>query len=329
MLDFKNFHSSFAKVKSVGITAPAGADGDSVGTQLALFEILKKQFKSLDVRIINEEPCPKRYRFLKYTEFFEVASDILKQSPQSFPECMVCVDGGFSRIGPKTTEIWKNAKLLGQVDHHALGGENPYHFRLYDPAAASTTEIVFRYLEQSGIPLTQSLAEAIYVGLIFDTGMFKHSNTRPDTLHIAAKLLETGFSQTTVAEKSMLIRSKGAFELLKYVLGQAQFDVADRYVWSALDFAQFQKLSGDPDEREGLIDHLFLTEKCEIAALFFEKNPDEWKVSFRSRNWDVATLAKSLNAQGGGHKLAAGCSLNGSQKDILKVSHDAVRKLLG
>jgi phosphoesterase RecJ-like protein len=101
-----------------------------------------------------------------------------------------------------------------------------------------------------------------------------------------------------------------------------------RYVWSVLNNSDFNQLSGDPDEREGLIDNLFLTDKCEIAAFYFEKSPGDWKISFRSRGWDVATLARSLNAQGGGHKLAAGCSLSGKETEVLKVSHEAVQKLL-
>lgn len=173
------------------------------------------------------------------------------------------------------------------------------------------------------------MAEAIYVGLIFDTGMFKHSNTRPETLQIAAELMTTGFSHTTVAEKAMMIRSPGAFALLKTLLAQSTFDLQGRYVWSVISYQDFKNSAGDSDDKEGLIDQLFLTDKCEIAAFYFEKSPQEWKISFRARGWDVATLARSLNPQGGGHKLAAGCSLSGPQNEILKKCHEAVAQLLG
>jgi phosphoesterase RecJ-like protein len=328
-MNFKEFLSALDTSQNIAITAPAGADGDSVGTQCALAEILRILNPKKKIRILNEEPCPRRYRFLSLSSDFEVSSTVLKSSKEEWPDTLICVDGGVSRIGKDTTEIWKKAKKWGQVDHHALGGENPYHFRLYDPQAASTTEIIFKLLKDQNLALTKTMAEAIYVGLIFDTGMFKHSNTRPETLQIAAELMKTGFSHTEVAEKAMLIRTPGAFSLLKTLLAKSTFDLGGRYVWSSLSYEDFKNSGGDSDDKEGLIDQLFLTDKCEIAAFYFEKNPNEWKVSFRARGWDVANLARSLNAQGGGHKLAAGCTLMGHQTEILKSCHEAVAKLLG
>ena len=329
MMDYAGFVGSLKGVKNIAITAPAGADGDSVGTQCSLKEILEQVLdSSVKIRIVNEEPCPRRYKFLKNSEAFEVSSDILKSPKSSWPDTFICVDGGLSRIGPKTTELWNAAQKHGQVDHHALGGEgNVYQFRLYDPKAASTTEIVFKFLRALNLKLTKTIAEAIYVGLIFDTGLFKHSNTRPETMRIGAELLETGFNHTEVAEKAMLLRSPGAFDMLKTVLGGAQKEFDGRFVWGALEYAYFQKAGGDADDREGLIDNLFLIQGCEIAALFFEKSPGEWKLSFRSRGWNVAELARSLNPEGGGHKLAAGCNFKGNQQSVLESSRKAISKI--
>ncbi len=328
-MDFKAFLGALEPFGSIGITAPAGADGDSVGTQSALKEVLGAVFPAKKIRIVNEEPCPLRYRFLPLASSFEVSSDILKAPPATWPDAMICVDGGSGRIGEQTTKLWRAAKARGQVDHHALGGANEeYAFRLFDPNAASTTEIVFRLVESLGLRLTPTIAQAIYVGLIFDTGLFKHSNTKPDTLRIGARLLETGFNHTDTAEKAMLIRTDGAFRMLKTILEGANFEVEGRYAWAVLDHASFQAAGGDADDREGLIDQLFLTRRCEIAAFYFERHPNEWKVSFRARGWDVASLARQLNPGGGGHRLAAGCSLSGPRSEVLDRCHATVKGLL-
>src|SRR5690606_38080580 len=137
-------------------------------------------------------------------------------------------------------------------------------FKLYDPKAAATTEIVYRLLEACDFKLTPTIAQAIYMGLIFDTGLFKHTNTRPETLRTASKLIETGFDFTDTAEKGMLVRSQGAFTMLKELLASAQFELSGRYVWGVLSNAKFLEAGGDADDREGLIDQLFLTPNCEI-----------------------------------------------------------------
>lgn len=331
MLDFKGLENVLSKVESVGITAPAFGDGDSVGTQCALREIFLKKYSNLnEVRIINETPCPARYTFLAQTSHFEVSKDLLKQDPKTWPQVMICVDGNYERIGADTTQIWKASKFKGQVDHHAMSGEpHHYDFRLYDPEAAATTEIVYQLAKHWELSFTKDMAQAIYMGLIFDTGLFKHSNTKPETLRIGAELLQAGFNHTETAEKGMLIRTPAAFVLFKHVIASSQFEVDDRYVWSALDHATFARSGADADDKEGLIDQIFLTQKCEIAALYFEMQPQVWKVSFRARkHWDVAALARSLNPQGGGHKKAAGCTLEGTQSQVLEKCHAKVRELL-
>lgn len=328
MMDFEAFKRAVGQANQVAITAPAGADGDSVGTQSALRELLLQIFPQKRIRIVNEEPCPFRYEMLPQSKHFEVSANILRTPPSDWPDCFICVDGGANRIGPQTTQLWQAAKSKGQVDHHAIGGPDEYQFRLYDPKAASTTEIVFKFAKALGLKFTPTIAQAIYVGLVFDTGLFKHNNTKPDTLRIAAELLETGFDHTATIEGTILMRTPGSFEMLRSVLNGARFDEKGRYVWGVLDHAEFKRHGGDSDDREGIIDHLFLNRGCEIAGFFFEKSPGEWKVSFRSRGWDVASLARSLNPAGGGHKLAAGCTLMGVRAEVLERSRQAVSALL-
>lgn len=328
-LNYPHFLEKLSQANVVGLTAPAGADGDSVGTQCALWEMLSLIFPNKKIKVINEEACPVRYQFLPQTKHFETSLEIVSQDKSLWPDVMICVDGNESRIGEKTTLLWNHASLRGQVDHHAVGHSGPYDLRLFDPQAASTTEIVFNFLKSKSIKLNPTLAQAIYVGLIFDTGLFKHSNTKPSTMRIGAELLEAGFDHTYTVEKAMLERSAEGLELLKVLLANHKKEWEGRYVWSALSHENFISTKAHEDDKEGLIDSLFLTRNCEVAAFYFERKPQDWKVSFRSRNgWDVAALAQSLSSFGGGHRAAAGCSLKGEQSEVLKRCHEAVKKML-
>lgn len=329
MLDFEAFKKALGPFENIAITAPAGADGDSVGTQCSLRELLLQIYPNKRIRIVNEEPCPFRYEMLPDSKHFEVSADILKASRATWPDCMICVDGGSPRIGDDTTQLWKAAKSRGQVDHHAVGGVLDYDFRLYDPKAAATTEIVFKFAKALQLKITPTIAQSIYVGLVFDTGLFKHSNTTPETLRIASELLTVGFDHTGTIEGTILMRTRGAFKMLQAALAVSHFEDKGRFVWSAIDQKAFLSTGAGPDDREGIIDNLFLIRDCEIACFLFEKSPGDWKVSFRSRGWDVANLARSLNPQGGGHKLAAGCSLTGTLTQVSESCKNAALKLLG
>jgi bifunctional oligoribonuclease and PAP phosphatase NrnA len=327
-LDFSGFLKALAPHKSIGITAPASADGDSVGTQCALKEIFEKLFPEKNIRIVNEEPCPKRYSFLNQAKFSEVSETIVKTPPSDWPEVMICVDGSTSRIGVNTTKIWSNAKLTAQVDHHAISDGAKYDVKLCDPEAAATTEIVYRLLLDQKIKLTKDIAQAIYMGLIFDTGLFKHSNTKPETMRIGAALLETGFNHTTTAEKALLMRTASAFSLLKDVLSRVQLDLDGRFCWAVLDQEMLVRAKAGDEDRDGIIENLFLIDGVKVASLLFETQKGIWKISFRSRGPNVAALAQRLNPQGGGHKLASGCTLEGTKENVLAKCHAEVKLVI-
>jgi len=328
-LNYTDFIHAIAASDHIALAAPGMSDGDSVGTQCALLELLLQLFPAKKMRIINEDPCPKRYHFLPLAKRFEVVSDVLALPRSEWPQTMICVDGGAERLGPDSLHLWKHATNKGQVDHHAVGGgQNDYNFRLYDPKAAATTEIIYRLAKAKNLKLTSSIAQAIYLGLIHDTGMFKHSNTSPEILRIAADLLQCGFNHTETAEKGLLVRSQSNLKMIKEVINNIHFDLNERYVWGVLDCKSIAASGADAEEREGLIDLMFLTPRCEIAALYTEVKPDQWRISFRSRGWNVAALAHSLNVTGGGHVQAAGVNLEGKQAEVLNRCHEKINTLI-
>ena len=314
-------HSEFLelckKADQIFLTAPAGADGDSVGTQCAFFEIFKKLLPQTPVTVVNEDPCPQRYIFMPFAETFKTSAELEKTWKKgSTKDLWICVDGGPNRLGEKTTVFWNQAAYRAQVDHHRVSQEFKLDAKLNNSEAASTTEIVYDFCMHHKITFTPTLAQNIYVGLIYDTGLFKHSNTTPKVMRIGAHLLEFKFNHTQTAEKVLFIRNAANLKLAQKLLSNMKMESDNRYVWAKITQKDFLDAEAKLEDREGLIDLLFLTDKCEIAALFSEVESNTWKISLRARRLDVAQLAKSLDPNGGGHRLAAGCSVSGEEKKL-------------
>jgi phosphoesterase RecJ-like protein len=321
-MDFQGFLLGLTPYSSIALTAPSPPDGDSVGTQCALLEIIRTLHPKKKVIIVNEDPCPQKYRFLAGADEFLVPSQV-----QESPELWICVDGGPNRLGEATTKLWKAGKAHALVDHHAVGSNEKFNFSLYDACAAATTVLIYKLWQEAGIAMTPTLAEALYVGLVYDTGVFKHSNTTPEVMRIGAHLLESGFAHTDTIEKSMLMRTEANIRMLKSVLDTFKTEFAGKWTWSRIDHPAYLASKGSSEDKDGLIDFLFLIPGCEIAVLFFEAKPKLWKLSFRSRGWDVAALARSLNPQGGGHRLASGCTLEGTFDEVFGKCQQNIGKL--
>jgi phosphoesterase RecJ-like protein len=121
-----------------------------------------------------------------------------------------------------------------------------------------------------------------------------------------------------VGERGMLERSFSSLKMMSEILNRSEIEADGKIIWSSLPQSTLKKYQAVDDDREGIIDHLFLTHGIEVAVLFFELASGKTKVSFRSQgNIDVASFARSLTEHGGGHKKAAGALLD------LKISEVA------
>ncbi len=304
----KQLEPALEKASRVLVTAPGNADGDSLGSQLALRRMLHHRFPKLEVAIVNDEVLPTRYRFLPDVEHVLTPDQYVKLGKSSQFDVAFIVDGGIDRAG-RVRPWFEGAKAQVFIDHHVVSVDYPYTISMVDPTASSNTELLY-YLSQSPFfdtPLDREFCQHIYLGLIFDTGFFRHSNTTPEAMELAAKLLRTGFDFTRVGERGMLERSFSSLQLLSDIIAKAKLEAGGRIIWSVVTQAAMKNRSAESDDKEGIIDHLFLTVGIDVALLFFELEPNLTKISLRSHGGlDVAAFARSLTVQGGGHKKAAG-----------------------
>ena len=333
MTDAKKFQAQLnefeAALRSAGrvlLTSPGTADGDSVGAQLALRRMLAHRFPNLKIEIVNDDPLPDRYRFLPDVEHVQTPESFAKQGKSKDFDLGVIVDGGIDRAG-RVKEWFDHCKVKVFIDHHSVSVDYPYTIRIVEPKASSTTELMY-YLSQTSFfntPIDADFAQQIYLGLIFDTGFFRHSNTTPEAMELGAQLLRTGFDFTRVGERGMLERTFASVQLLAATLNRAERIAGGKIIWSVITREKLDELGANDDDREGIIDHLFLTQGIDVAILFYEMSDRETRLSLRSHgNLDVARFARSLTKRGGGHTKAAGANIEVSFKECYK---DVLEKL--
>ncbi|NBT59237.1 hypothetical protein EBT16_10685 [bacterium] len=333
MVDISQFNpqveqlgNALSSARRILITAPGAADGDSIGAQLALQRMLKTRFPDKKVFVVNDELLPPRYQFLPDAETVHVPETFAKAGGRPEFDIAFVVDGGIDRAGRVKAWFDKTPTTVF-IDHHFISCEYPYSLRIVDPSASATTELIY-HLSQTTLfktPVEQRFAQQIYLGLVFDTGFFRHSNTTAEAMILAAELLKTGFDFTRVGERGMLERSFGSLRLMADTLAQAKTICEGKIIWSALSQSMLEKYNAIPDDREGIIDHLFLTHGVEVALLLFELGNSEVKVSLRSQGKvNVAKFARSLTVRGGGHSKAAGALL---EMPIEKATRLVLEKL--
>lgn len=274
-------------------------DGDAIGSLTAMGLILQKMGKRPYLACADEIPA--RFRYLP------LANQVQTEIPPTPPDLIVALDcGDESRMG-KVFEALPTAKPeVINIDHHVTNT----HFgmiNLVDTGANATTEILYDLLSGLGIQLSQALAECLLTGLITDTLGFRTNGVTPHTLRAAANLIEAGADLSNITQKSLTVKPIANLYLWQIGLNNMKFQ--EGFLWITLTQADQKTLTYTNASSSGLVNMLGDTEQAAIGAVLQEMEDGRIVISFRCRPpFDVSMLATNLG--GGGHPLAAGCTLN-------------------
>jgi phosphoesterase RecJ-like protein len=284
-------------------------DGDATGSALAMAHLLRKLNKSYT--IVNEGASPKRFSFLNgYDHIIN-----LKERPltQTF-DYVIAVDvADEGRMG-EIQHLFSNQVRLLNIDHHPTNTRFG-HINVVCPQAASTTEIIY-HLCQTCFPnvMHDHLAEALYTGLLTDTGGFRYANTTKNVLETAAHLLEFGLNPAEIARHSLETVTSAHVELLKRALNSLTFAYENQVAMMIVNETDLKESQAAPDDQDGLASFPVKIEGVEVGVVFKELKEGEVKVSLRSKaRVNVAELAKCFG--GGGHARAAGFTYLGSLEE--------------
>lgn len=191
--------------------------------------------------------------------------------------------------------------------------------------------MVARLAEAWGVPLDPVLAELLYTGVVFDTGAFRYSNTRPETHALAARLIATGFDHSAVVLRILVERKASSLRLMASIFGGARFSSDGRALIGEVSLETLRMAGAGESDLDGVVDILQHIEGVEVAGLVTERRGGA-KVSLRSRGrLNVAELAKALHAGGGGHAKAAGVVIPSEAEfdELVQQVFEAARLAVG
>jgi phosphoesterase RecJ-like protein len=326
--DLADVVAALAAADRVLIASHENPDGDAIGSMSAAAQALRGAGKQVRLYLHADSPLPREYGFLNM-DGLERA--IVPGSTEGWT--LLALDcGNESRLGPDHEQLRAGFAQVIDVDHHhdnSRFGDINY----VDGHASSTAEILARVFDGVGIELSQPVAEALYVGLVTDTGRFQYRTTSPAALRLAARLVEAGADVHKVFELVFETVPMGKKRLLGRVLEHMQVYEGGRLVISHVTREDLALVAGDEATTEGLIDDLREIDGVQVAALIREQVPlaDGTilpnRVSLRSRgSIDVSQIARK--SSGGGHKQAAGFSHPGSVDQIREFIVDEVASQL-
>ena len=294
------------------LTTHENPDGDALGSLLAMHQILGALGKDSVMFLgAKEFPLPVEYRFLPLEEVFHEPPADLADRTVVFLDC-----GNIDRM---PVEWLSNGSRVLNIDHHhdntRFGDVD-----LVDVEASSTAEIVYELTGLLGVDLTPEIANALYVGLVTDTGKFMYENTDARSHRMAAALLEAGVQVNDVYRRLYEHAPLEKLKLLARALEKIELHGDGGLAITYISAADYQATGGGEVLTEGIIDHLRTIDGTLIAAVVRDQQGSRSarKVSLRSTDGSVDVSEIARKQGGGGHRRAAGFGTDLDYEEIVE-----------
>ena len=293
--------AAIQRARSVVLACHVNPDGDALGSLLGLGLALEALGK--DVVMLSADPVPETLAFLPGIAKVQSTTD-----RRDFDLAIGLDSGDLSRTGANAA-VLESAPVLMDIDHHVTAGRFG-HIQLLDSHASATAELVFELVGALGLSLSPEMAECLHCGLLTDTGGFRFTNVTPRTMQIGAALVEAGANPDRIYENVYERRNFASQKLLGRALEHMRRTEDGRVVWTVVTRGDFLEFGAHDRDTEGIVGALRVVDTALVAFVLREMESGKLRVSLRSRvGVDVSAVAAQFG--GGGHRLAAGCSLPG------------------
>lgn len=298
------------------------ADGDAMGSCAALCALMRSMGKEAD--ILMEDEIPDNLLFLDrgYVTFVEEDTEL--------PQRDLCIALDCSNLDrlPKRVRIFQECgRRSACIDHH--GANIPFaEVNLIDPMASATTELLYELFLYMDADITTEIAEAIYTGIVTDTGNFQYTNTTRKTHLIVSDLYLYGVD--TKKLNIILYQSERPQKLKLHSIIMSNMEVFHdgRASMAHVTLDMYDEADAKTSESDGINAAIRDIQGVEVAVFLREKIKDhEIKVGMRSKDYiDVAQIGVKFG--GGGHRHAGGCTLYTSMEEAIEIMKEAVNEAL-
>jgi len=286
------------------ITAHMNLEGDALGSELAMYLLLRKMKKQ--VIICNHDTTPRAYSFLPHIKVIKNDLDV----SNGFDVALVLDCSDSFRTG-KVKDYLSRAKIIVNIDHHI---SNTFFGDLnwVDPKASSASEMIYRLCKELKV-MDRKIALCLYTGIFTDTGNFTYSNVSSRVHRIIAELFRYKILPDKIYESLHSFCQLKDIRFIGKVLSSIKADSSGKITWALIKYWPKKEY----DLTEVIFSIMRFLRDAEVFLLFKKLGKNKVRVNFRSRSKvDVNRVAKFFG--GGGHKRASGTTIFGNLSSVEK-----------
>jgi phosphoesterase RecJ-like protein len=290
------------KANRVLVIAHVDPDGDAIGSLTAMGQALQQLGKR--VTLACDDAVPPRFQNLPLAG--EIRRAVNVGVAYDLVIAVDCADA--SRMGWAYERLPEPKPSVANIDHHVTNTRFGA-FNIIDPDASSTAEILHRFLAEIGVTLTPGIAESLLTGVVTDTMGFRTSNVTAATLRTAADLVDAGGDIAAISLSAL--HQKPLVTAKIWGIGLGRLNQEDGLLWASISREEMQRagIEGSPSS-SGLVNFLADVDVAVMGVILTEMTDGTVRVTMRSKSpYNVAEVAAQFG--GGGHALAAGCTLDG------------------
>jgi bifunctional oligoribonuclease and PAP phosphatase NrnA len=309
------------KTSTVIIVSHENPDGDAIGSSLALARYLELLGKEVTIAMPGHFPA--YYHWMKGSDKIKYYTDNQTDIHHvlNMADTLFAVDiSSLSRTGRMYSAVseFKGTKVL--IDHHINPNAEEFDYLFSDVTVSSTSELIYHLIDMMGSTqmIDVQMAEALYVGIMTDTGSFSFNCNSPLTYEVTAKLIQKGVLPDRIHKLVYDNNTENRIRLLGYALDKMVVLPQYHTAYIALDKDELLKNRSQTGDTEGIV-NFALSIKDVVLAAFFSLRDGEIKISFRSKGRFSVNEFARRHFNGGGHLNAAGGTFKGSINEAVKA----------
>ncbi|MFO7841450.1 MAG: bifunctional oligoribonuclease/PAP phosphatase NrnA [Fidelibacterota bacterium] len=287
------------------LTTHQNPDADGIGSELALYHLLKKLGK--EIYILNISPTPENLRFLDPGSLCKRYVPSKHQQILLRSDMLIVLDAGsFKRVGRVGEDALKESLPIIVIDHHPKENNSFYLQEIVNARDCSVGKLLYEFM-QYAYPdkIDDLIAKELYAAIAGDTGNFRFGNTTSGSHRAAAELMKYNINAYDIYCRLFGNLSLSGVKLFSAVLRELHFSEDGRIVWFFITRKMLEENGADDNDTEGITDFLRMIDNVEVSIMFKERTDGSTRINFRSKG-SVSTDGIARRFGGGGHKHASG-----------------------
>lgn len=313
LISLKELSKELFSFKSVALVCHIRPDGDTLGSSLALSKALES--KGIEVAVFCDDIIPDKFNFLP-------AVSQVKRTFEGDYQAFVAIDcADKTRLG-ELEGAFLSHKNTFVIDHHISNGR--YAKTNYVEDLSSNCELVYNLINLANVKIDQDIANLLAMGIMTDTGNFKHKNVNANTFLVMSKLVEFGADVNRLNYEMFSKQSRARASLFASTMSKIRYELDGKLAFITVFNSELERTGAKQAETEGFIDFIMGIHGVEVGMCMLEVATNKFKISLRSRGTDVNAVAGEFD--GGGHVLASGCQIHGEYEEVVDRLTVAVKR---